>query len=124
MSNTVETATVANWSHAKVLVKGEIKNAWIVYSSDDKVFVTFPHKVYRMKRDQHGSPIHWITLGLSFYKDGSTGTYEELLQVLSNHIEYDESFDYGVFDQWDNPIPMLTLTAAQDFFFDNFINRY
>lgn len=119
----IEVATISGWQHTKVLVQGQIKSAWIVYSSDNKMFISLPFKIHRMVRDQHGQPVEWETLGFHLHQE-STGTWEEFLQLLANHIEYDNSYEHGVFDQWDNPIPMLKRSAGPEFFFDNFINNY
>lgn len=122
MSNTVETATVAGWRHTQIVIKGEIKNAWIVYSSDDKVFVTLPYRIHRYVNSDRW----WDSFGFKLHQEGSSGTYEELVELLNEtgNIEYDKSFKTGKFDQYDNPVAMLTQTAVYDLFFDNFSDRY
>ena len=42
----------------------------------------------------------------------------------TGNIEYDRSYKTGVFDQYDNPVAMLTKSAVYDLFFDNFSDRY
>ena len=123
MSNTVETATIAGWRHTQIVIKGEIKNAWIVYSSDDKVFVTLPYRIHRWSVN---SDRWWDSFAFNLHQEGSTGTYEELVELLNEtgNIEYDKSYKTGKFDQYDNPVAMLTQTAVYDLFFDNFSDRY
>jgi hypothetical protein len=122
MSNTVETATIAGWRHTRIVIKGEIKNAWIVYSSDDKVFVTLPYRIHRYVNSDRW----WDSFAFNLHQEGSTGTYEELVELLNEtgNIEYDKSYKTGKFDQYDNPVAMLTQTAVYDLFFDNFSDRY
>jgi len=122
MSNTVETATIAGWRHTQIVIKGEIKNAWIVYSSDDKVFVTLPYRIHRSVNSDRW----WDSFAFNLHQEGSTGTYEELVELLNEtgNIEYDKSYKTGKFDQYDNPVAMLTQTAVYDLFFDNFSDRY
>ena len=123
MSNTVETATIAGWRHTQIVIKGEIKNAWIVYSSDDKVFVTLPYRIHRWSVNPDR---WWDSFAFNLHQEGSTGTYEELVELLNEtgNIEYDKSYKTGKFDQYDNPVAMLTQTAVYDLFFDNFSDRY
>lgn len=126
MSNIVETATISGWRHAQIVINGEIKNAWIVYSSDDKVFVTLPYRVHRWYSVPGSPDRYWDSFAFNLIQEGSSGTYEELIQLLNDtgNIEYDRSYKTGVFDQYDNPVAMLTKTAVYDLFFDNFSDRY
>lgn len=88
------------------------KNYFVAYTERNHKFTIEPHFVDATR------------IGFALVQDQCTGTYQEFLEAFKDFIEFDKSYKTGVFNQYENPVPLLKQACWEDLSFDNWWHKY